>query len=566
MNKNLLSIFSFLIFSLQLYSQFGTIGYDFKDSYVSFADLNFAVRLSTDNNIYCPNPEKLTIEKPSKNEIILRSNSLSAAGGQLISNGFIELKISRGINQRISILASASHNTELAKSILVLIKGINVKYMVSEQPQAKGEQEFKDKIGIRVSYPSRSATMPLVFLTTPNEEWYVLSKDKKIRRKGFACSYDHLSDEPVFFISHDSDMRKRSTRIQSPKWVMGKNRNREQIVRERCIDLEKYFDVLPYSRKNDFHTDWIDNLKVVTFLHGVHWTDHVFNTYDQMGEQLEWITETIDGSQVLAFLPAWDGRYYVNYPEHKPDSRMGGSEGLKRLVKKAHQLGVKVVLMFGGPNLSTFDFLKKNNMMEAGLKTPSGQVELQNWLDWNTDLQKETMGLIMNFGHPKYLDYMINKTAELFDTFGIDGIFLDGTLRWQNSPDYSPYEGLVEYTREIRKRYPEKLLMGEDGYDAIYGHFDLFHTSGGPLGLENYLLRYTRQFYYLAYPAENGSAGIHEIGWSNDSPTINNADPKFTIPSISLFYGDKEKYSLRIKSKLEVYKNWKIMSTPLMKN
>jgi hypothetical protein len=566
MNKNLLSIFSFLIFSLQLYSQFGTIGYDFKDSYVSFADLNFAVRLSTDNNIYCPNPEKLTIEKPSKNEIILRSNSLSAAGGQLISNGFIELKISRGINQRISILASASHNTELAKSILVLIKGINVKYMVSEQPQAKGEQEFKDKIGIRVSYPSRSATMPLVFLTTPNEEWYVLSKDKKIRRKGFACSYDHLSDEPVFFISHDSDMRKRSTRIQSPKWVMGKNRNREQIVRERCIDLEKYFDVLPYSRKNDFHTDWIDNLKVVTFLHGVHWTDHVFNTYDQMGEQLEWITETIDGSQVLAFLPAWDGRYYVNYPEHKPDSRMGGSEGLKRLVKKAHQLGVKVVLMFGGPNLSTFDFLKKNNMMEAGLKTPSGQVELQNWLDWNTDLQKETMGLIMNFGHPKYLDYMINKTAELFDTFGIDGIFLDGTLRWQNSPDYSPYEGLVEYTREIRKRYPEKLLMGEDGYDAIYGHFDLFHTSGGPLGLENYLLRYTRQFYYLAYPAENGSAGIHEIGWSNDSPTINNADPKFTIPSISLFYGDKEKYSLRIKSKLEVYKNWKIMPTPLMKN
>ena len=43
--------------------------------------------------------------------------------------------------------------------------------------------------------------------------------------------------------------------------------------------------------------------------------------------------------------------------------------------------------------------------------------------------------------------------------------------------------------------------MGEDGYDLVYGLFDLFHTSGGPLGLENYLLRYTRQFYYLAYPS-----------------------------------------------------------------
>ena len=341
MNKNFLLSFLVLIFSLELYSQFGTIGYDFKDSYVSFANLKFAVRLSTDNNIYCPNPEELIVEKLSENEIILRSNSLSAAGGQLISKGFIELKLIRGANQRISILATASHNSELAKSILVLVKGIDVKYMVSEQPQAKGVQEFKDKKGIRVAYPSRSATMPLVFLTTPNEEWYVLSKDKKIRRKGFACSYDHLTNEPVFFVSHDSDMRQRSTEIHSPMWVLGKNRNREEIVRERCIDLEKHFEVIPYKRKNNFHTNWIDNLKVVTFLHGMHWTGHVFNTYDQMGEELEWITETIVGDQVLAFLPAWDGRYYVNYPEHQPDIRMGGEEGLKQLIKKAHQLGVK---------------------------------------------------------------------------------------------------------------------------------------------------------------------------------------------------------------------------------
>ncbi|MEC8547499.1 MAG: hypothetical protein VXY19_04165 [Bacteroidota bacterium] len=564
MNKNLFLSISLLIISSKLYSQFGTIGYDFKDPYVSFANLNFAVRLSTDNNIYCPNPEDYKIEKKSENQIILKSNTLSAAGGQLISKGFIELKIQRVNDERIKILASASHNSELAKSILVLVKGIDVKYMVSEQIQAKGVQEFIDKKGIRVSYPSRSATMPLVFLTTPNEEWYVLSKDKKIRRKGFACSYDHLSNEPVFFVSHDSDMRKRSRFIQSPFWVLGKNRKREEIVKERCIDLEKYFDIIPYSKKNNNKTRWIDSLKVVTFLHGVHWTGHLFNTYDQMGKQLEWITETIDGSQILAFLPAWDGRYYVKYPEHHPDARRGGSEGLKRFVKKAHGLGVKVVLMFGGPNLSNFDFLKKNNMMDAGLKTPSGHVELQNWLDWNTDLQKETMGLIMNFGHPKYLNYMISKTAELFDTYDVDGIFLDGTLRWQNSPDYSPYEGLIEYTNEIRKKYPEKLVMGEDGYDAIYGLFDLFHTSAGPLGLENYMLRYTRQFYYLAYPAENGSAGIHEIGWSGDSHTIKNAKTEFTIPSLSIFNGDLQKYGVQIKNKLEDYKNWQLKPVPIM--
>ena len=299
MNKNLILSISLLIISLKLHSQFGTIGYDFNDPYVSFADLNFAVRLSTDNNIYCPNPEELNIEKISENEIILKSNSLSAAGGQLISKGFIELKIERGTDQRIKILASARHNSELAKSILVLIKGIDVKYMVSEQIQAKGVQEFIDKKGIRVSYPSRSATMPLVFLTTPNE-WYVLSKDKKIRRKGFACSYDYLSNEPVFFVSHDSDMRKRS-RLLNRQFGFGKrNRKREEIVKERCIDLEKYFDIIPYAKKNN-QTRWIDGLKVVTFLHGVHWTGHLFNTYDQMGEQLGGLQKRLMGVKYWHF-------------------------------------------------------------------------------------------------------------------------------------------------------------------------------------------------------------------------------------------------------------------------
>ena len=561
--KNKLVI-SFFLFSFGLYAQFGTIGYDFKDPYIDFQGLKFAIRLSTDNNIYCPNPGQMNVKKLSENEVVLHSNSLSSAGGQLISGGSIELKLSLTADNRISISAKGSHPSEISKTILVIIKGIKVESMVSEQPQAKGVQVFKDKKGIRVSYPSRAATMPLVFFTTSNREWHVISKDRKIRKKGFACLYDHLTNEPVILLSHDADMRKISTDIKAPQWVLGNDRPRIEVVKERCVDLEEYFSLTPFNKKHKVHKDWIDNLKVVTFLHGTHWTGYIYNTYDQMGDQLEWISQMLDGKQILVFLPAWDGRYYVNYPEHEPESRMGGSDGLKRLVKKAHRLGMKIVLMLGGPNLSTFEFLKKNDMMGAGLKTPSGHEELQNWLDWNTDLKIETMGLIMNFGHPKYLDYMIYKTSELFDIYGIDGVFLDGTLRWQNSPDYSPYEGLVKYTKEIRKKYPQKLIMGEDGYDAVYGLFDLFHTSGGPLGLENYLLRYTRQFYYLAYPSENGSAGIHEIGWSNDSHTINNADPKYTIPSISLFYGDKEKYEFQIREKFKSYKNWELKWTPIM--
>ena len=561
-NKRLLILFLLIAFTGNIFAQFGPIGYDFKDPYVEFNNLRFAVRLSTEGNIYCPDKESLVVNNLSSGEIILSCNLLSSAGGQLNSPGNIELKITQLSSSRLSVSAKANHPTEKCKTILVLIKGIEVESFVSEYPQAKGVNEFKDKKNIKVSYPSRAATMPLVFITTPKEEWFVLSKDKELRRKGFACSYDHLSNEPIILLSHDEDTRKLSNSIESPDWIIGSGQTRLNVVKERCKDLEQNFNIIPYKNKSD--TKWIDELKLVTFFHGVHWTGHMFNTYEQMGDQLEWICKTMDGKNVLAFLPAWDGRYYCTYPEHQPDERMGGADGLKLFVDKAHKLGVKVVLMLGGPNLANFKFLKEHDMMDAALKGTDGYPHVQNWLDWNIDLSIETMGLIMNFGHPKYRQYMIEKTAELFDTYDVDGVFLDGTLRWDNSPDYSPYEGLIQYTKEIRERYPAKMLMGEDGYDAIYGLFDMFHTSGGPLGLENYMLKYTRQFYYLSYPAENGSSGIHEIGWSLNSPTINNAKPEYTIPSISLFNGIIETYGDTIRAKLQKYKKWQLKDCPIM--
>jgi hypothetical protein len=563
-SKHQLLFIFFLALSPFASAQFGPLGYDFGDPYVEFEGLRFALRLSTENNIYGPEAGKLTIDRSLPGTLILKSSGLSAAGGQLNAPGELELRITSQGNRQFSIGAHGSHPEENCLTLVILIKGIQADTFVSEYPQAKGIHPFSGEGGFQYSYPSRAATMPLSFISTPDGEWFVLSRDREIRRKGFGCYQDYLSGEPVVVLSHDEDTRKLARSITAPEWELGFGRNRQEIVMQRCRDLEAHFGLVPWTEKKN--TRWIDSLKVVAFFHGVHWTGHMYNTFDQMGEQLEWICESMDGRQLMAFLPAWDGRYYTTYPEHLPDARMGGTEGLLRFVETAHRLGVKVVLMLGGPNLATFDFLEKHQMTDAALKGPDGLPQVQNWLDWNADLAKETMGLIMNFGHPKYLDHMIGKTAELFDLYGVDGVFLDGTLRWENAPDYSPYEGLVQYTREIRTRYPEKLIMGEDGYDAIYGLFDMFHTSGGPLGLENFILRYTRQFYYLSYPAENGSAGIHEIGWSDSSPTIRKAHPEYTIPSVSMLNGILDRHEDAIREKLSEYQKWKLRQCSIMMN
>jgi hypothetical protein len=51
--------------------------------------------------------------------------------------------------------------------------------------------------------------------------------------------------------------------------------------------------------------------------------------------------------------------------------------------------------------------------------------------------------------------------------------------------------------------------------------------------------------------------------WFN-SPTINNAKPEYTVPSVSLFDGIIEIYSDRIKRKLKDYKNWQLKECPKM--
>ena len=173
--KNHLILLILLVMcSGNVFAQFGPIGYDFKDPYVEFKGLKFAVRLSTENNIYCPLPTDVEVNRANDKELILSSNTLSAAGGQLISKGSINLIVRDLGNSRFSLKASGSHPDEKCKTILVLIKGIDVESMVSEYPAARGVKEYNNN-NIRVSYPSRAATMPLVFFPTRKKEWFILS-------------------------------------------------------------------------------------------------------------------------------------------------------------------------------------------------------------------------------------------------------------------------------------------------------------------------------------------------------------------------------------------------------
>lgn len=535
-----------------------TIAYPFGDTYVSFGGLEFAIRLSTQGNLYCPSAERVRIsEEPGR--IRLSADRLSAAGGQLTAEGKLELILEQGaLAGSVIVSGRGAHDTELCKSILILVKGIHVDHIESDSDNM-GRWEFRHPAGTKtLVYPGRDAMMPLVFFNENvngnSKTWYALSKDAVVRKKGFAAYYDAAEDARIISLAFEEDRRRWRHDIELPAWHVGESVSKDQIVEERCEDLEARFGLKPFRERSDLA--WIDDIKVVVNFHGEHFTGHIFNTFGEMEEQLQALCRQLPGKHILAFLPAWDGRYYYNYPEHEASERMGGNVGLKKFVDTAHALGVKVIPMLGGPNLATYRFLTEHRLLDSAMKDDAGTPQIQDWIDWNSDSSPENLGYIVNYGHPGLREYMLAKTDQLLKQFGFDGIFLDGAIRWSNAPDYSPYEGIVQFSEEFSRRHPGKLLMGEDGYDVLWGLFGLFATSWGPLGLNNSLLRYTRQTEYLAYPALNGSAGVHEVGW--DWERINKSKKEFTIPTLALFRGDTGTYEAQIRELLRQYSSWEM--------
>ncbi len=57
----------------------------------------------------------------------------------------------------------------------------------------------------------------------------------------------------------------------------------------------------------------------------------MFNDYAKMLETLRWMATQIPGDRVLAFISAWDGRYYWDYPHYRVSDRMGGEAGFRKL-------------------------------------------------------------------------------------------------------------------------------------------------------------------------------------------------------------------------------------------
>lgn len=302
---------------------------------------------------------------------------------------------------------------------------------------------------------------------------------------------------------------------------------------------------------------WLKGIDLVVTMHMEAFTGKIFHTYESALLDLKRLASLIDPKRVLVYLPGWEGRYYYKYGDYTPDPRLGGEEGLKKMVEGMHGLGAKVMAMYG-MNMADVRLKEVADLRdECEFITPSGGLLRQGSVDWEGGHHYDFGGLAnLNVAHAKWQDYLYEQIRKATLAYGFDGAFLDIAACYTNDPRAELSQGVKVLCQRLRTIKEDFLVSGEGYYDALGAAMPLFQ-SGHTDGILHYhdsvdeslFTPYAREFAHLCLgDAGSFSTGVHEQG---HTPDWRMPVRKGLIPTLSLV-GDSLDLGLeRVKAIVE---------------
>ncbi len=384
------------------------------------------------------------------------------------------------------------------------------------------------------SYPGTLAT-PLLCVRSGRSTLGVRAEDPQVRAKRFAVAPAHPGGRTgVVELIHEEDARSLAPTLASPVFEIAGEIDPAAFEAEHLHWLERAHGLIPWSRRADLPS-WARELQLVVTLHGMHWTGRRFLGYADMLGVLRFVAQRIDATRVLAYLPGWEGRYYWQYGEYRPEPRLGGEAGFARLCDGARELGAHLMPMFGG-NCVNLRLPRWQGVDPAAHLKSASRLRFQgNRPDWDGSRARDTgWQAWLNPGHQGFRDELATQIEALQRRFGFDAVFLDTIHVWQNDPDQSVYEGIRALVERLRAAMPGVLLGAEHDWDALLALFPLFQRSfrePDPPWTE----RYARRFFHLCEGEPEGRTGVHEFGvWSRREPAARDCIPTIAFQDDTL--------------------------------
>ena len=478
--------------------------YDFSERWFGLGPWHLAFRVYTEENVYTPDPNACDLRELPDGWLI-ESPRYAWAGGQQTTDGLFRARIER-VEQGIAWTVDAALHARI-KAVSSLVRGVDRGDVLNRRLEFESVEAAQN---VQLQYPT---SMPVPIFTVRHSEGdatVAVSDDDEVRAKTFYLLPD--GDGFLMELHHHEDARKWSTRISTPAWRLTRGSDWSAAMRHRMAIMENAWGIRSWEERPDV-PEWMRQVCLVLNLHGTDWTGFIFSDYARQLECIRYVCERLDGRHVLAYLPGWDGRYNYNWPRYEPDDAMGGSDGLKALVRGAHDLGVHVIPQIGAQSANRA-FLPPG-LHHVGFRDAFGNTYTKP-TEWDRDRMPDTYRVDANIGHPPFCQFLIDKTIGLTERFGFDGIFLDINQSWHNDPICSPLDGHRRLAAELTERFDEFLVFGEGWYDALLGPYPLIHWNHQtpPNGVEIFH-RYCRSTYHLNHPAPGrGSTGVYESGFA----------------------------------------------------
>lgn len=523
-----------------------SFSFEYSQRFIDVREWPVAFLVYTDENVYTPDPASFAIEKRS-NGMAISANQFAWAGLQQHAPGSFRAEI-RFVDGGFDCAIEATMSGRIKGTALLLRTS-----RPTHVPTRDYGEEPCPPHGAALDYPS-AIRLP-VFPIRQNDGSFlaIASLDEQVRGKTVAIVPN--SGSAIVELHHHEDARHWSARQVTPTWRVVKCTDPEALFAARCQIAERAWGLRPWETRADV-PGWAREIGLVLNLHSTHWTGYVFNTYAQQLDAIRHVAERIEGRRVLAYLAAWDGRYNFNWPRYEADERMGGAEGLKRLVVEAHKLGVRVIPQIGA--VSANRRYLPPELHDAACQDAYGNTYVKP-VDWDNDRAPDTYRVNANLGHPVFRQFLLDKTFRITEAFGFDGIFLDINMHFSNDPRFHLTEGHRAFAAACHERFKDYLLFGENWYDGLMPMYPLVHSvTGKDAGLlqrwSDVFDRYCRTTYHLIHPAPGrGSTGVYEAGYLpafEPDPNLN------AIPAISFVNDTLRDQTDAVDRRVEIAKAW----------
>ena len=481
------------------------------------------------DNIYGLDPEGTSLTTAAGRTAIA-SGRLTWAGGREREEGTARIDAAE-VDGALEVVVSAA----CARAIRC------VKLSVSGLPKGEVIGAFWGRMplppnGLVLTYPMPLHT-PLVFLAPPDGSYlYFRSRDDRVRAKRFA--FFEASDGVTAELIFEEAAHEMSGAVTTPPWRIGRCADPDAVVAQHAASVATAYGLEPWESRPDVPS-WAREIALVATIHGMHWSGYVFNDYDAMLRALRWIAGRIEGRRLLAFLPGWEGRYYWQYGDYRPEPRLGGEQGFRRLVDGARELDVKLMPMFGmncaNANLPGFERWGA----PAVLRSPGRLVFHGNRPDWDASRAHDPgWQAWLNPGSPSWRDHLVEQVSRLVDRYDLPAVFFDTQHVWINDAQHPMYEGIVAVRDALKARFPDLLIAGEGWYDAL-GAVTPVSQVGAPQRWPEIFSKHCRTFLHLsAGDPSRGSTGVHEQGQAPFRPA---PDAPYWWPTLPIVDGTLER-------------------------